>query len=87
MVRDPDLVDPRRIQALARTYRLEIPAVNTGEVYAQDGLSFMAADETARHEALLRTKKMTALAKFLGARVTIGKLRGQLTPSIPERLF
>jgi len=84
MILDPELADRDRVEHLSRVYDLEIPALCTGEVYGQGGLSFMDPDESIRTEAVSRMKKIIDFASPFGAQVNIGRLRGQFSMKIPK---
>ena len=86
MVRDPDLLNRRQIERLARAYHIEIPLINTVALPDNDGISLMDIKEEKRQEAVRRTKLIIDLAEIFGAQVSIGKLRGQLDQRIPEEV-
>jgi sugar phosphate isomerase/epimerase len=76
MVCNPALVDREKIRRLMEKYALEVPMVCTGEVFGQDGLCFSDTDAARRGAALKRAKDAADLAKWLGAQINIGRLRG-----------
>lgn len=84
MIRDPDHIEKGLFERLSRDYGIEIPALCTGEVFAQDRLSFMDPDTTVRAEAIRRTKKIIDFASIFGAQMNIGRLRGQFCQEIPR---
>lgn len=78
MVRDPSKLNAAEIAQRARDHGLELPAVSTGQLRKEDGLSLSALDERERMSAVDRTKHVLDFAAALGAIVNIGTLRGQL---------
>ena len=84
MILEPDSVNRNRVEQLSREYDIEIPALCTGEVYGQGGLSFMDPDESIRTEAISRMKKIVDFASPFEAQVNIGRLRGQFSTKIPK---
>jgi len=84
MVGDPARIDIGLIETLAKNYGLEIPALCTGEVFGQFGLSFMNPDESVRREALQRTRRIIDMASTFGCLVNIGRLRGSFVPEVPR---
>lgn len=84
MILDPDRLERGLFERLSRRYRIEIPALCTGEVFGQDHLSFMDPDEAVRDQAVRRMRKIIDFASAFGAQVNIGRLRGQLRPGIPR---
>lgn len=84
MIRDPDCIEKGLFERISRDYRIEIPALCTGEVFGQDHLSFMDSDSAVRTEAILRAKKIIDFASDFGAQMNIGRLRGQFCQNIPR---
>jgi sugar phosphate isomerase/epimerase len=80
MVRDPGLLDAAEIKRLAADNGLRIPAVSTGQLRKEDGLSFTSPDATVRSLAVDRTRRVINFAAEFGAQVNLGSLRGQLPP-------
>lgn len=78
MVRDPSKLNAAEIAQRARDHGLELPAVSTGQLRKEDGLSLSALDEQERRRAIDRTRHVLDFAAALGAIVNIGTLRGQL---------
>ena len=76
MVCDPRKIDVEEVKRLSEKYGLEIPMVCTGEVFGQDGLCFSDPDNARREEAIARCKAAVDVAKFFGAQINIGRLRG-----------
>jgi sugar phosphate isomerase/epimerase len=84
MVRNPAELDCAEIERLAGRYRLAIPAVSTGQLRKEDGLTLNSCDLAVRGEAVRRTREVVDLAARFGAQVNIGTLRGQM-PADPDR--
>jgi sugar phosphate isomerase/epimerase len=82
MVKDPRKFDQAKIVQLIRMHNLEVPAVCTGEVFGEDGLSFMDVDEAIRKLAIQRTKEIIEFAAYFKAPVNIGRLRGHFTKEV-----
>ncbi len=79
-VRDPERVDAKSINRLARDKGLEIVAIGTGQAYVDEGLSLTYPEQSVRDKALARMKKQLELARKLGAMVIIGLIRGNPGP-------
>ena len=77
LVRDPRQIDWRALQAAIDAEGLDMPAVCTGEIYGEDGLSFADPDATRRAEARERMKSALDLAARFDAMVNVGRLRGR----------
>ena len=83
--------DPARIQRTALrdaigASGLDVPAICTGEVYGQDGLSFADPDPAIRRAARDRMNAAMDLAAEFGAMVNVGRLRGRYADDVaPER--
>lgn len=84
MVRNPAELDSTGIERLAAKYGLAIPAVSTGQLRKEDGLTLNARDADLREQAVRRTRDVIDFAARFGAQVNIGSLRGQM-PAGPER--
>ncbi|HEX3931795.1 MAG TPA: sugar phosphate isomerase/epimerase [Nocardioides sp.] len=79
-VRDP--ADPRcaDLGGRCRQAGLEVAALGTGPVGAQDELTLTALDDATRARALERLRRIVAMAGEIGCPVTLGRSRGSLTP-------
>ena len=82
MVKNPREFNQAKLVKLTRMYNLEVPVICTGEVYGEDGLSFMDVDETIRKLAIQRTKEIIEFAAYFKAQVNIGRLRGHFTEEV-----
>ncbi len=81
-VRDPDTLDVPLLQSLIAAQRLAVPALGTGQVYGEDGLSFSHPQEEIRRRAIERVRAHIRLAHELRALVIIGLIRGKRTTDI-----
>ncbi|MCB8815148.1 sugar phosphate isomerase/epimerase family protein [Desulfosporosinus shakirovi] len=77
-VRDPREMDQDEFCRMLMSYDLELAAVGTGPIVAEDKIFFTSSDEGVRNEAVERTKAAVDFAARLGAQVNIGKLRGNV---------
>jgi sugar phosphate isomerase/epimerase len=85
MVRDPSELNATEILRMAKDHGLALPAVSTGQLRKEDGLSLSATGERERTSAVDRTKHALDFAASLGAIVNIGTLRGQLPSDNAQR--
>jgi sugar phosphate isomerase/epimerase len=81
---DSSQVDLPEIKTLLREYRLELPVISTGQVFADAQLWLTHPDPTIRHKTIARLKSLVDLAGELGAMVNIGRVRGPLDPRDPK---
>ena len=75
-VRNPDLLDSEFITSLISSNSLPVPALGTGQVYGEEGLSFTHINENIRTTAKARIKAHIKFAEKLDALVIIGLIRG-----------
>jgi sugar phosphate isomerase/epimerase len=85
LVRDPRRIDRRALQAAVDAEGLDVPAVCTGEVYGEDGLSFADPDPARRAEARVRMTSALDLAARFDAMVNVGRLRGRYVAGVDPR--
>lgn len=78
MVRDPTGLNAAEIRRLASDAGITIPAVSTGQLRKEDGLSLCHTDPVARRQSVDRTMRVIDFAAEFGAQVNIGTLRGHL---------
>jgi sugar phosphate isomerase/epimerase len=78
MVRDPSQLSAGKIRKMAEGLALTIPAVSTGQILKEDGLSLSSLDEKVRASAIVRLRQVINFAAELGAQVNIGAVRGTL---------
>ena len=76
-IRDPACLDYEGLTGTLREQKLAVPAIGTGQAYAEDGLSFTDADETIRAKAVERIKAQVELGAQWEALVIIGLIRGK----------
>ena len=77
-VRDPRDMDQDEFCRMLKKSGLELAAVGTGPIAAEDKITFTSPDESVRSEAIKRSKAAVDFAARLGAQVNIGKLRGDI---------
>jgi Sugar phosphate isomerases/epimerases len=82
LVADPARVDAAALESAVRAEGLDVPAVCTGEVYGEAGLSFADPNPGKRSQARDRMKAAMALAERFGAAVNVGRLRGRFQDGI-----
>ncbi|MCD6309307.1 MAG: sugar phosphate isomerase/epimerase [Candidatus Eremiobacteraeota bacterium] len=78
-VRDPAIVNIRRLKDLLEKYNLEVPALGTGQAYGEEGLSLTDPDEHIRKKAIERLESHVKMASELNSRVIIGLIRGKFS--------
>ena len=76
-VRDPQKLDVDTLVSLLDRHRMSVFAIGTGQVFLEEGLSFVDPDENIRRKAIERIKAQINLAKVLDALVIIGLVRGK----------
>ena len=84
LVRDPSVLEHKRIVAAVDAAGLDVSAVCTGEVYGEDGLSFADPDPTRREIAIERMLASMELAAHFDAPVNIGRLHGRYCDEVPN---
>ena len=77
LVRDPRAFDHALVERQLADAGLAMPAVCTGEVYGEDGLSLADPDPARRAETLERMISAMDLAARFGAMVNVGRMRGR----------
>jgi len=83
-IRDPHLIDEEALLDLLVRYKLQSPAIGTGQAWGEEGLSFTDPDEKIRTAAIARIKSHLGPAQRLGAVVIIGLLRGIVKPGVEQ---
>lgn len=76
-IRDPWLLDIDVVKAIVDKYRLGVPAIGTGQVYLEEGLSFTEDKKQSREKAVERVKRHISFASSFNAGVIIGLIRGR----------
>ncbi|MGI6853950.1 sugar phosphate isomerase/epimerase family protein [Mesorhizobium sp. 1B3] len=82
LVRDPRAIDHGLIERQLADAGLAMPAVCTGEVYGEDGLSLADPDPARRAKTLERMIAAMDLAARFGAMVNVGRMRGRYQDGI-----
>lgn len=82
-VRNPGLLDVEWLKSLIEKNNLPVIAIQTGQVFLEEGLSFTDPDRDIRRKAIERIKSLVRLAKTLNALVIIGLVRGKRKKKIP----
>lgn len=85
LVRDPRHIDVAALESAVRSEGLDVPAVCTGEVYGEDGLSFADPNPATRSKARDRMMAAIELGSRFGAMVNVGRLRGRYVEGIDRR--
>ena len=85
-VRNPEQLNVHEIQNLLTDYKLHVPAIGTGQLFGEEGLSLTSTDERIRQTAIERLKSHIELAAQLNAIIIIGLVRGKIERSIEESL-
>ena len=76
-VRNPDQLNMEMLISLLEEHQMSVPAIGTGQVFLEEGLSFVSTDPDLRQKAIDRIKSHVRLAKVLDALVIIGLVRGK----------
>jgi sugar phosphate isomerase/epimerase len=82
LVRDPRRIDVAALELAVRSEGLDVPAICTGEIYGEDGLSFADPDPVRRSHARDRMMAALELASRFGAMVNVGRLRGRYVDGV-----
>ncbi|MFC2115626.1 5-keto-L-gluconate epimerase [Bacteroidota bacterium] len=83
-VRNPDQLDVEWLLTLLEKNQIIVPAIGTGQVFLEEGLSFVNPDANIRKRAIERIKSHIRLAKALDALVIIGLVRGTKAKDISD---
>ncbi|MFB4158979.1 sugar phosphate isomerase/epimerase family protein [Geomicrobium sp. JSM 1781026] len=78
LVREPNIADLDAVYKVMQGNDLQVAALSTGPMVADDELSFTARDRSKREEAIRRVIELIVWAERFDTVVTIGKVRGQL---------
>jgi len=81
-VRNPDQIDLKWLKSFLEDNNLVVPAIGTGQILSEEGLSFVNPDPEIRIKAIERIKSHVRLAKVLDALVIVGLVRGNKTKEI-----
>jgi len=77
-VRDPEIIDHKELVNLLSKYSLTVPAIGTGQIYFDEGISFSDENANIREKAVSRVCKIIDLAKELNSAIIIGLIRGNV---------
>jgi sugar phosphate isomerase/epimerase len=83
-IRDPRLVDEDALAGLVDRYRLEVPAIGTGQAWGEERLSFTDPAAEVREQAIARVKSHLPFAARVGAVIILGLIRGVPAADIPS---
>jgi sugar phosphate isomerase/epimerase len=76
-VRNPEQLNMEILISLLEEHQISVPAIATGQVFIEEGLSFVNPDPEIRRQAIDRIKSHVRMAKVLDALVIIGLMRGK----------
>lgn len=85
MTLSPSALDWAAIGQTAQALGLCVDLVCTGEIFGQLGLSFTDPDAGVRAEAIRRVEEIIDFAAFFGAKINIGRVRGQYRRGVPRQ--
>jgi sugar phosphate isomerase/epimerase len=86
-VRDAALLNVSDLQKILKENRLVVPAIGTGQLFGEEGLSLTHTDPKIRHQAIMRLRQHIKLAGKFFAVIIIGLVRGNRIPeNNPERV-
>ncbi len=83
-VREPALLDVAELETLVAQWGLAVPAIGTGQIFFEEGLSLTSPETTIRRKALDRLRSHMRLADRLNAIVIIGLARGKQEPGVND---
>lgn len=83
-VRNPEQLNVDWLKSILDRNQMSVPAIQTGQVYLEERLSFVNPDPAIRIKAIERIKSHVRLAKVLDALVIIGLVRGKETKEISD---
>ncbi len=81
-VRNPEKLNVDWLVSILREKNMTVPAIQTGQVYLEEGLCFVHKDPEIRKKAIERIKAHVRLGKVLNAMVIIGLVRGSKSGGI-----
>lgn len=82
MTIDPGKLNWDEVKKTAEDLGIVVGLVCTGEIFGQLGLSFADPDAGVRREAIDRVNGIIDFAAHLGAKINIGRVRGQYRPGV-----
>jgi len=78
-VRNPEQLNMEMLISLLEEHQISVPAIGTGQVFLEEGLSFVDPNPDIRRKAIDRIKSHVRLAKVVDALVIIGLVRGKIS--------
>ena len=78
-LRQADEIDATKIGKLLANANMEVSAVSTGQIFAENGLSLMDKDSSRRKILFKVFFELIDLANDFGKKINIGRIRGSLT--------
>lgn len=81
-----DQVDLPSIKRLLRQHGLAVPAISTGQVFAEAGLYLTHPDPDARERCAATFHRLCEVAADLGAMVNVGRARGFIPEDEPREV-
>ncbi len=84
-IRDPAIVDRKKIKKLVENFGLKVPAIGTGQA-SEEGLSFSSPQDGIRKKAIQRINNHIRFASYFNAQVIIGLIRGKTEENIGRQL-
>jgi sugar phosphate isomerase/epimerase len=85
-VRNPDELDLDWLISLLNESQMPVPAIGTGQVFLEEGLSFTDRNPDIRRKAIERIKSHIHMAKILETQVIIGLVRGRKTKETNDEM-
>ena len=83
-IRDPKSIDPEYLSATLADNNLEVPAIGTGQAFAEEGFSFTSPKEDIREASIHRIKAQIDFATHFEATIIIGLIRGTVEEPAKE---
>lgn len=77
-IRETNKINPLEIIKTTDMLHLEIPAIGTGQIYLEEGLSFSSRNKDVRNKAVKRINEITKIASYFNSSVIIGLVRGNI---------
>lgn len=78
-LRRADEINAKKIGKLLAKANMEVSAISTGQIYAENGLNLMDTDKSRRETLFKVFFELIDLANDFGKKVNIGRVRGSLT--------
>jgi sugar phosphate isomerase/epimerase len=78
VIRDPDKASRELLGDLCNENQISVAMVCTGQIFAEEGLSFLHREEAIRQRAIARMREVIDFASPFQCPVNIGRIRGNL---------